>query len=278
MIKLIATDLDGTLFYPKKKIKLLIKKNIRFLQDYIAEGNKVVLVSGRNFQIVKRIIRKLKATIDMIACNGSVVYQDGYIFEDSPMDHELVKKLYIDNLENRSLISWIFMTDKNNMILVPNKMNFLMTICYRIGMIFQFRYRGSYQFGKKHFLKMLENKEERIYKAMCVFGLGPKAIQKATLELPLMLEKYGEQFEIVQSHESLEFMNKGVNKASCLLKYIDRANIAVDEVAVVGDSGNDVPLFEVFPNSFVMEQAQEEVKVKASKVVKGVYALKEYLD
>ena len=32
MIKLIATDLDGTLFYPKKRITVLSKENRKFLK------------------------------------------------------------------------------------------------------------------------------------------------------------------------------------------------------------------------------------------------------
>ena len=116
MIKLIATDLDGTLFYPKKKIKLLIKKNIKFLKNYIESGNRVILVSGRNFHIVERIKRKLKNNVDMLACNGSALYKDGEVIEDSPMSHDDVKRLYEDNLENKNIISWIYMTDKHNMI------------------------------------------------------------------------------------------------------------------------------------------------------------------
>ena len=46
--KLIATDLDGTLFYPKKRIKMISKKNLRFLRDRIDKENHIVIVSGRN--------------------------------------------------------------------------------------------------------------------------------------------------------------------------------------------------------------------------------------
>ncbi len=278
MIKLIATDLDGTLFYPKKKIKLLIKRNILFLRNFIEEGNKVVLVSGRNYQIADRINKKLKTSVDMIACNGSVVYKNSKIIEDSPMNHDNVKKLYLDNLDNKEIISWIFMTDQNNMILVPNKMGLFMTICYRIGMIFQFRYRGKYQFGKKHFFKMLKKQDQKIYKAMCIFGLGQKGIKKAANAIVGMKVRYGDKFEIFQSSESLEFMNKGVNKATCLLSYIEQENLSINEVAVVGDSGNDVPLFETFPNSFVMAQAEEDVKVKANTIIKGVYELENHFN
>lgn len=278
MIKLIATDLDGTLLYPKKKIKLVIKKNIQFLQDYINDGNRVVVVSGRNFPIAKRLMKKLKARIDMIACNGSVIFQDGKIASEFPLKYDEVIKIYQDNINNKDIISWIFMTDKSNMIIVPNKKNLLFNLAYRLGMIMQFKYQGNYLFGEKYFLDRLKKQEEKIYKAMCIYGLGEKGVKKATKFLPQMKEKYGDSFEILQSHESLEFMNKGINKATALLEYIAQNNISLNEVAVVGDSGNDVPLFEIFPNSFVMMQANKEVKNKANTTIKGVYEIKKYLN
>ncbi|MBR2891335.1 MAG: HAD family phosphatase [Bacilli bacterium] len=278
MIKLIATDLDGTLFYPKKKIRLLVNKNKKFLKRFIDEGNRVVLVSGRNFHIARRIIRKLKHNVDMIACNGSALYREKNIIEDYPMPHDKVLKMYLDNLNNRSIMSWIYMTDQDNMIIVPNKMGLFLTICYRIGLIFQFRYRGSYKFGKRHFLKMIKDENVRIYKAMSIYGLGQKGIKKASNSIGELQAKYGDIFEVVQSHSSLEIMNKNINKASCLLKYIKSLSISKEEVAVVGDSGNDVPLFEAFPNSFVMAQAQKEVMEKAKTVINGVFELEKYVD
>ena len=278
MIKLIATDLDGTLFYPKKKIRLLVNKNKKFIQKFIEDGNRVVLVSGRNYHIARRIVRKLKHNVDMIACNGSVFYKDKIIIEDYPMSHKDVKDMYFDNLENRNIMSWIYMTDQDNMIIVPNKMGLLLTICYRIGLIFQFRYRGKYKFGKRHFIKMINDNNIRIYKAMSIYGLGQKGLRKAANCIIDLKEKYGEKFEIVQSHGALEIMNKNINKASCLLKYIESLGITKEEVAVVGDSGNDVPLFEEFPNSFVMRQAHKDVREKARTIIKGVYELEKYVN
>ena len=51
MIKLLATDLDGTLFYPKRKFTLMTRKNAKFLKDFYNAGGKVMLVTGRNYNI-----------------------------------------------------------------------------------------------------------------------------------------------------------------------------------------------------------------------------------
>lgn len=277
MIKLIATDLDGTLFYPKKKIRLLTRHNKKFLRGYVKAGNKLVLVSGRNYPIANRIIHKVKANIDMIACNGAVIYQNGVVEKETPLDINLVKKLYEDNLNNELISSWIFMTNKHNMIIVPNGMGTIMKVGYRIGMIFQFRFHGAFLFGKRYWRKEMNDPNIKIYKAMAIYGLGKKAIELARSESLKYQEEYKDTFSVCWSKESIEFMNKEVNKAIALKALVSDYNLQMGEVAVVGDSGNDVPLFQNFPNSFVMAQAHDDVKQYAHYEIEQVYNLENYI-
>lgn len=278
MIKLIATDLDGTLFFPKKKILLLTRINKKFLKEYVKNGNKLVLVSGRNHEIAKRISKKLKKDIDMVACNGSIVYKGNEIIDKHPMNKADIIALYEANLLNENIGQWIFMTNKHNIIIVPNGMGTIIKVCYRIGMSFQFKYQGTFSFGKRFLRKEFNDPNVEFYKAMAIYGLGKKACERARLACIDFNEKLGDKFEIFWSSESVEFMSKGVNKASALDILVKEYGFNQDEVAVIGDSGNDVPLFDKYPNSFVMAQAYEEVKAKAKTVVEGVHSLKQYID
>ncbi len=277
MIKLIATDLDGTLFYPKRKFKLLTKKNRKFMIDYINQGNEVVLVSGRNYFISNRVKKRIKNDIDMIACNGSVIYKGDELIFDSPMDHKKVYDFYLENCKNKEILTWIFMTDKDNMIVVHNSLSSFLRVFYRIVLFFQFGYTGKCKFGKKRFKQMIENENARIYKVMAIYGLGKKATEKARIASKKFGEDLKDSFEVMWSTESIEFMNKGINKARALEKLIQELGIDKEEVAVIGDSGNDVPLFESFPNSFVMSHAHEEVKKKANVVIDSFYCLEKYI-
>ena len=47
-MKILATDLDGTLFYPKDKKEMICKENLTFIRDFIDQGNKLVIVTGRS--------------------------------------------------------------------------------------------------------------------------------------------------------------------------------------------------------------------------------------
>ena len=277
MIKLIATDLDGTLLYPKRKITLLTNRNKNFLKNYIQKGNKVVIVSGRNIAIAKDISEIVGTQIDMIACNGSVVLKDGEIIQDSPMNLEDIKKLYEDNKNNPDILSWVIMARDYPMVIIPAGINPVLTFFYKIGLFFQFKFFEKYVIGEEHLYKLLNDENSKIYKVMPLFGLGEKAILKARDSIPHFIDAYGTKFEILWSAESIEFMNKGVNKAKALKEYIELINLEPQDVAVVGDSGNDVPLFETFENSFVMSNAPEEVKKTAKTQIEGVFSLEDYV-
>ena len=199
MIKLIATDLDGTLFYPKRKFKLLTKKNRKFMIDYINQGNEVVLVSGRNYFISNRVKKRIKNDIDMIACNGSVIYRGDELIFDSPMDHKKVYDFYLENCKNKEILTWIFMTDKDNMIVVHNSLSSFLRVFYRIVLFFQFGYTGKCKFGKKRFKQMIENENARIYKVMAIYGLGKKATEKARIASKNFGEDLKDSFEVMWS-------------------------------------------------------------------------------
>ena len=58
---------------------------------------------------------------------------------------------------------------------------------------------------------------------------------------------------------------------------IKETDLNQDEIAVLGDSGKDIPLFEAFKNSFVMSHSPEEVKKAAKTQIDGVYCHKDYI-
>lgn len=277
-IKLLATDLDGTLFYPKRKFRAVCTKNKKFLREFIKNGNRLVLVSGRNFHICNRISKIVKAPIDMIACNGSVVLKDNKFLFDNPLDINDVKDFLEENLSKSNVAVWTIMSNKFPMILIPANINKALECFVRIYMKMQFAYRDKFVVGKKYLDKLLNDKDAKIYKLMAIYGVGKKKENLAREETNKYVDAYGTKFEVLWSKEAIEFMKKGVNKSNALKKFINVLKIEDDAVAVVGDSGNDIPLFEAFDNSFVMAQAPDEVKQKAKTEIKGVYCIKDYID
>ena len=94
MIKLIGIDLDGTLLYPKRHLTVLIRKNTNFLKRFIAKGGKVIFVSGRNPMMQKKVEKKVGAQIPILCCNGSFLYKDGKVSNNSPIPTNTAIELY----------------------------------------------------------------------------------------------------------------------------------------------------------------------------------------
>lgn len=96
MKKLLAVDLDGTLFYPQRRFALMTRKNLKFLKDFIADGNEVVVATGRNCRMLKKIEKKLGTKLTMIGCKGSFTRTDDKFLASHPW---ILKRLLLYSLK-----------------------------------------------------------------------------------------------------------------------------------------------------------------------------------
>ena len=88
-----------------------------------------------------------------------------------------------------------------------------------------------------------------------------------------MLEKLTKLSRECRYLEAKPGLDEGLKK---VLNYYKKEP---NELYVIGDSGNDIPMFDAFyHNSFCMNHAVEHVRCHAKHTVKRVYALEEYLD
>ena len=279
MIKTLATDLDGTLFFPKRKLRLLSSKNTKFLKEFVHEKNgHLILVSGRNFSIGKRVAKKINYDkISMIGCNGSVIYHDGKVVYEDPIPKEDVRFLYQNIKEENEATVVMFMTNKQVLIIIPLNMSKTMMPIGKIGMMLQGAYREDYLFGEKELEAALDDPDTSFYKVMPCYGLTHRGSETARIKTLNWREKLNNKYEILWSSNSVEIMKKQVNKANALKRLLNMLELEESFTAVVGDSGNDVPLFEAFDQSFCMKNAPLEVQEKAKIIVEGVHEIKNYL-
>lgn len=282
MIKAIATDLDGTLFYPKRKIRLLKSQNKKFLKKLIEENIEVVLVTGRNRIILTKMERKLKSKINlsMIGCSGSFTVHKDEIINERPLNKDKIKKLLELIDSDKDIKSTVFMGNWEGMLIDPSHLSLMLVPFALLGLRAQGVYYEKSRFGRKRILKELANEESKFYKVMPIFGFGDstkKGMQKAKEWAEKMRGILGDEYEFFESGTAVEIVAKGTNKAKSLEELFQKYNISKDEVLVVGDSGNDIPMLEAFPNSFAMNNAPDYVKKHAKKVIKYVYELEEYM-
>lgn len=273
--KVIASDLDGTLFYPKAIYRMVNRKNRHFVRRAIKDGTKIVLVTSRSHNSAEKVRKFLKVPVDFVGANGTFIDCGG----------EIVKEWFFDPDEITKLVYEMYETYKPRVILATTKrfpivstktyMTKFNNFLYWTYLLFQGSYREPYVRDDHVFFN--EIKKGECYKIMMMVGLNKKAKLRAKQITEELSEKYP-QFEFAWIEQFVEITPKGCSKASGLSFYLDYQRISHDNVIVVGDSGNDFPMFDAFhENSYCMAHSPKSVRSRASHVISRVSDLEQVL-
>lgn len=277
MNKVIATDLDGTLFYPKARINLIKKKSLKFVRKYIDDGGKFVIVSGRNEYFGKKVVKKINRPVDVIGCNGAFIYSGGEKIKEDYFDNERLKKLQDYIIKTYDPLCVFLMTEKYNLVGKAVKHPLIATMGYGLYSLSQGIYREPNTFLKKSY--NTELKYGQIYKLMVMFGVNKRASLRAMEANRALRMKFGDEFEFSWSSVMIEITPTKCSKAEGLKFYLDYHKINDDEIFVVGDSGNDISMFNTFyENSFCMSHASLSVSKYANHIIDRFTDLEKYLD
>jgi Cof subfamily protein (haloacid dehalogenase superfamily) len=273
--KLIAIDLDGTLFYPKKRIRLVSKQNIRFLHDAIGNGHEVVFVTSRNREFVEKVLKEIDLDIDFICRNGSVIVHQHEVIHDAVMNHEDIEKVlaFVQTRHQRYMTS-IDTQSRSNLVYTSQYVWYL-SFLYKFYYFLQGRYREDYEQNNQTFLKEIKSATD-IQRMLLYFGLGKRAKQLALKEADVLKVQFP-QLEIAWISGLIEIAALGTNKGNALKKLVLAKQWPEKDVMVIGDSGNDVSMFNAFSDSFCMHHAHPEVKKHARRIIDRVYHLRDFL-
>lgn len=269
-------DLDGTLFYPKKRLTLVSQQNIQFLKWAAQQGHHLVFVTSRNRAFVQKVIDKVGLPIDIVSRNGSEVYYRNEIIQKTYLDAKLIQEVF-DDVSSRHprLMLSVDADSFSNLVYSQGKIWYL-NLIYRLYYWYQGVYREPYLIDNDIFKKKLRSKKDDLQRLLIYFGLSKKAKKLSHDESVRLKEKFP-QLSVLWIHSLIEVSPLSVSKANGLKLILEREKLDEDDVYVVGDSGNDIPLFETFKHSFCMKHAHPRIKKHAQHIVSRVADLKTYL-
>ncbi len=224
MVKLIAIDLDGTLFDDKKNISELNKKAIKEARE---KGIKIVIASGRPFNGVKPVLEELNlldGNEEYALCyNGAKIINlktNEVIFEKL-INYDVVNDLYNYSKE----INVDIHAFKENEDLITPKNNPYTEVESTINKI------------ETHVIDFnCLTKNDKFIKAMLV-GENDKL---NFIENNIPRHFYEENSMVRSSKIFLEFLNKETDKGLALTELCKVLNIDLSEVLALGDAGNDL--------------------------------------
>ncbi|MBP5091329.1 MAG: HAD-IIB family hydrolase [Bacilli bacterium] len=268
---LIATDLDGTYLYPKHRFKLLQKSYVDFSKRFIADGGRLLFVTSRNKHLYKKLSKKVGGGVDMIGCNGSLVFSGGELVKESYFDNASLVPLMEEIEKEYKPMLCMACGEKHNLV-VPRKKE---SIIFRFYLLSQVRLGDKFVVNTKMYNWELKN--DKVYKMMVFIGWGKKGRAKAERVTEELKAKYPD-YEWCWSNEIIEITPKGCTKSSGLSFYLDYNHISHDNVLVVGDSGNDISMFEEFQeHSYCMAHGPASVRMKAKYTIRRFDELEKVL-
>lgn len=267
MIKLIASDLDGTLLDEPNRIS---KINLDAIEYAYQKGAKFCFSTGRDLQSVKDITCLLKHKPVLLLGNGSEVYDE---------DENLVFQNFFNNkyleevceiMNEHDVPHMVFTTD--GFYTTTNPVEVRRRFIERIGKIRnqEMAHIFATNIDKPcNNLVQIEDIQEfaKTKKVLKVEGFHYNS--KPVEDVKKELEKFTELSHLSTGKNNVEVTNLTATKGLALKRYCEHANIKKDEVMVMGDSHNDLSMFELFKYSFAPENSIQEIKDYAYKVVKS---------
>ncbi len=274
-IKLLASDLDGTLFYPKRPRKLITDQNLNLIHRFIDQGNKLVLVTGRSPDFAKKVVTLINRPVDVIGMNGAYTLVDGEVKESHFLDFQIDKVLY--ELEFLyPCVGRILMSKKYPLLLSTTRIGRGLALFYQFYYRFQGNYAEKYHYSNEEFFKEIDSKE--VYKVMIFYGLSPSGVKQARKANSYLRKNYAGIFESSWTGGFIEITPTNSSKSQGINRYIKEKGIKHENVYVVGDSGNDISMFNEFhEHSFCLSHAHKKVKKFANTIIRRFHHLEKYI-
>ena len=261
MIKLIASDMDGTLLNDEHTIS---EENIKAIKIAEERGCHFTIVTGRDYSGVKNFFQEFDLKCECILSNGAE-YRDvnGNVIESVYMNKDSVKIVF-DILNDAGLCIQL-MTNKGSY--VTNKESDKKAIIDRFKLfnpkmneeeVIEFVEKFHTERGMKYIDDVYEILESNVEVLKIVtFDNDEKLIAN----LKEKLKKSTSDLAVASTFSNdIEISDIEAQKGLILAKTIKKMGIDKSEVIVLGDSFNDYSMFTEFENSYAMENAIPEIK------------------
>ena len=241
MIKLIASDMDGTLLlHGAQSLNPEVYTLVRALKD---KGIHFVAASGRQLASLKSLFAPIVNEISYIAENGAVcVYNNEEIYS-STMEKDLAARI-IQGIKEHPVCEPVVSSTKT---------------CYiKNGNEDLFDYVKSVLKNDTSLFEVYEDICEPIVK---IAAYAPTNFLETAA---FFKESFSKEVNVITAgNEWVDFMPYGTNKGHALQLLLDQLGILPEEVMVFGDQENDVEMLRLAGISYAMSTAYPHVKACA---------------
>jgi len=249
--------------------KEISKEDIRMIKKaYDEKGVVVAIATGRPpIQAEKLSLLNDNFANYIISCNGAVIYNiktNGYIYKDEFSSEEVLQ------------IRKIFLEEKADYMMMATEKEYVSEFANRENLQ---KFRAVAKKINLNFDNIEETIKENpsIEKFACVIGMKKesehylKRIVKRLEEYPMIKASlickfaYKIQGDVLETRY-IDISKTGNTKKSALNILAKELRIDPKEIMVIGDSGNDMPMFEMAGLKVAMANAEDYLKERADYI------------
>ncbi len=256
MIRLIASDIDGTLI--KDSTPDLYPEMEKALKELAGRGIIFCAASGRQYHSIRNVFRNVDEDIVYIAENGAQIRYKEKDIRISPMKREYAEAIVRQVRESYRFCDIVASTPDGSFVESRNK-EFLDLLTYG--------YRNKFTLVDDVLREDVEFVKIAVYQKESILELGEK----------VLIPKWQDKVKVcISGNEWVDFMDLSVDKGKALAFIQDYFHISKEETMVFGDNDNDIGMMQAAGESYAVETARENVKAAAkyicpSYLEKGVY-------
>ncbi|WP_338216583.1 Cof-type HAD-IIB family hydrolase [Companilactobacillus muriivasis] len=265
MIKLIASDMDGTLLNEKMEVS---SRNIQAIKDAEKNGIEFLIATGRGLSEAKPFLKN-HVHPGFITLNGAEVFDPKEkLISSNPLSREAQKKVVA--LFNKYNVYFEVITDKgifsnDREARVTNLANLLMKL--NPGTSFKQALKDTQERVKMMPMNFVDNYNDVLnndsYQIMKLIGFNE---HEHRILAPLKKEITKTIKDVVPTSSSpnnVEVNSIDAQKGIALLQYADNKNILPEEIMAIGDNLNDYSMIKSAGVGVAMANAIPAIKAIA---------------
>ena len=266
-IRVIATDMDGTLLDPKGQLDLPRLEKI--LDKLDQRGIRFVIATGNEIHRMRQLLGHIAERVVLVVANGARIFENNELIQAQTWDDAMVDKA-LGHFKGRECQDQFVVTAMNG--------GFVKT-----GTVFT-------ELDKFMTPEMIEKLYQRMqfvdeFDSSLFGGVLQMSMVVGEERLDSVLQEVNDLFNghvraVSSGYGCIDILQDGIHKAWGLVELLKRWNLKPEQIMAFGDSENDIEMLELAGISYAMENAEESVKRVATKVAPansqaGVYKVLE---
>lgn len=238
MVKLVITDMDGTLVNRHDELPTDLFDRIEQLRN---KEVRFAIASGRQYYNLEKRFWNIKDDIIVIAENGAMIFDHG-------------KRIYTDEIAYEDVAHFVE-------LLRYHKENYIV-LCGAESAYIETKEEAFFH-KLKQFYERVEVVEDllEVAKKDVICKLAIYNERSAEQEIYPLLKEYEDQFMLaVSGNFWMDIMKKGVNKGAAIKKIQELYQLSPEECMAFGDYLNDYEMMQVCEYSYAMANAHPKLK------------------